>query len=81
MITARVTSPPQPQRGMKIEVTRPGGRIVRTLWLRGVPKGETVSLSLPRALFADHPGRWHARFVVQRSVRSAISFVVVPASP
>jgi hypothetical protein len=81
VITARVTSPPQPQRGMKIEVTRPGGRIARTLWLRGVPKGETVSLSLPQALFAGHPGTWHARFVVQRSVRSAISFVVVPAAP
>jgi hypothetical protein len=81
VITAHVTSPPHPQRGMKLEVTRPGGRIVRTLWLRRVPKGKTVSLSLPQALFADHPGTWHARFVVQRSVRSAISFVVVPASP
>jgi len=77
VITARVTSPPQPQRGMKIEVTRPDGRIVRTRWLSGVRKGDTVSLSLPQALFADHPGTWHARFVVQRSVRSAISFVVV----
>ena len=81
VITARVTSPPQPQRGMKIEVTRPGGKIVRTLWLRSVPKGETVSLSLPQAVFAEHPGTWHARFVVQRSVRSAISFVVAAASP
>jgi hypothetical protein len=81
VITARVTSPPHPQRGMKIEVTRPGGRIVRTLWLRAVPKGKTVSLALPQALFADHPGTWHARFVVQRSVRSAITFAVVRASP
>jgi hypothetical protein len=81
VITARVTSPPQRQRGMKIEVTRPGGRIVRTMWLRGVPKGETVSLALPHALFADSPGTWHARFVVQRSVRSAIRFAVVPAAP
>ena len=81
VITAQVTSPPRPQRGMKIEVTRPGGRIVRTLWVRDVPKGGTVSLSLPQAVFADHPGTWHARFVVQRSVRSAISFVVAPGSP
>jgi hypothetical protein len=80
VITARVSSPPQPQRGMKIEVIRPGGRIVRTLWLSGLPKDEKISLSLPRALFAEHPGTWHARFVVQRSVRSAISFVVRPAS-
>jgi|KBSMisStandDraft_5_1062788.scaffolds.fasta_scaffold74468_2 hypothetical protein len=81
VITARLTSPPQPQRGMKIEVTRPGGRIVRTLWVGATPKGETVSLSLPKGVIAGHPGTWHARFVVQRSVRSAISFVVVPASP
>jgi hypothetical protein len=62
-------------------VTRPGGRIVRTLWVGATPKGETVSLSLPKGVIAGHPGTWHARFVVQRSVRSAISFVVVPASP
>jgi hypothetical protein len=81
VITARVTATPRPQRGMKIEVIRPGGRIVRTLWVRGVPEGDTVSLSLPPAVFADQPGTWHARFVVQRSVRSAISFVVLAASP
>ena len=81
VVTARVTSPPLAQRGMKIEVTRPDGRIVRTLWLRATPKGETVSVSLPQGVFAGHPGTWHAHFVVQRSVRSAISFVVVPASP
>ena len=76
VITARVTSLPTLARGVKIEVVRPGGRIVRTLWPGRVTVGGTVSVALPRRLFAGHPGVWHARFVVQRSVRSAIAFTV-----
>jgi hypothetical protein len=76
VITARVTSLPTLARGVKIEVIRPGGRIVRTLWPGRVTVGGTVSVALPRRLFAGHPGVWHARFVVQRSVRSAIAFTV-----
>jgi hypothetical protein len=76
VITARVTSLPTLARGVKIEVIRPGGRIVRTLWPGQVTVGGTVSVALPRRLFAGHPGVWHARFVVQRSVRSAIAFTV-----
>ena len=34
VVTARVTSLPRLARGMKIDVIRPGGRIVRTVWLR-----------------------------------------------
>jgi hypothetical protein len=76
VITARVTSLPTLARGVKIEVVRPGGRIVRTLWPGRMTVGGTVSVALPRRLFAGHPGVWHARFVVQRSVRSAIAFTV-----
>ena len=76
VLTARVTSLPDALRGMKIEVIRPGGRIVRTVWLSGARQGETVSVELPRALYLQHPGAWKARFVVQRSVRSAITFAV-----
>lgn len=81
VITARVTSLPRLARGVKIDVIRPGGRIMRTVWLRRVREGETVSVSLPHRLFAHHPGVWHARFSVQRSVRSAIAFVVRPSGP
>jgi len=76
VLTARVTSLPDALRGMKIEVIRPGGRIVRTVWLAGIRQGETVAVELPRALYHEHPGAWKARFVVQRSVRSAITFAV-----
>ena len=81
VVTARVTSLPRLARGVKIEVIRPGGRIVRTVWLRRVREGETVSVALPHRLFAHHPGVWHARFSVERSVRSAIAFAVRPARP
>ena len=77
VITARVTSLPGLARGVKIEVIRPGGRIVRTVWLPRVTVGGTASVALARRLFAPHPGVWHARFVVQRSVRSAIAFTVL----
>jgi hypothetical protein len=76
VLTARVTSLPDALRGMKIEVIRPGGRIVRTVWLAGIRQGETVAVELPRALYEAHPGAWKARFVVRRSVRSAITFAV-----
>jgi hypothetical protein len=78
VITARVTSLPHLVRGAKIEVIRPGGRIVRTVWLPRVTAGVTVCVGLPRRLFADHPGVWHARFIVERSVRSALAFTVRP---
>ena len=76
MITARVTSLPRLARGIKIEVIRPGGRIVRTVWLPRVTVGGSMSVALPHRLFATHPGVWHARFSVERSVRSAIAFSV-----
>jgi hypothetical protein len=76
VITARVTSLPRLARGVKIEVIRPGGRIVRTVWLPRVTVGGNVSVALPHRLFATHPGVWHARFSVERSVRSAIAFSV-----
>jgi hypothetical protein len=76
VITARVTSLPRVARSVKIEVIRPGGRIVRTVWLPRVTAGKTASVALAHRLFAGHPGVWHARFVVQRSVRSAIAFTV-----
>ena len=80
VVTARVTSLPDLERGMKIEVLRPDGRIVTTTWLHGVRQGQSVSVTVRRALFARHPGRWRARFVVQRSVRSAIAFAVRPVT-
>jgi hypothetical protein len=76
VITASPTSLPRLARGIKIEVSRPDGRIVRTEWLSGIRLGETARVTLPRAIFARHPGRWKARFIVQRSVRSAITFAV-----
>jgi hypothetical protein len=77
VITVRLTVLPRLARGMKVEVIRPDGRIVRTLWIsRAIRQGETVPVTLARAVFARHPGRWRARFVVQRSVRSAITFAV-----
>ncbi|MDX6562413.1 MAG: hypothetical protein QOD65_2227 [Gaiellales bacterium] len=76
VITARVTSPPSFARGTKIEVVRPDGRIARTAWFGRVGKGEALRLVLPHSSFADNPGVWHARFIVQRSVRSAIAFTV-----
>ncbi len=79
VVSARVTALPSRARGMKIEVIRPDGRIVRTAWLHDVSQGATVRVQVPRALFAPHPGRWRARFVVQRSVRSAVAFLVRPA--
>jgi hypothetical protein len=76
VITARVTAPPSVARGLKIEVVRPDGRIARTLWLSRPSEGETVTVLLEHASFAGHPGVWHARYVVRRSVRSAIAFTV-----
>ena len=76
VITARVTALPTFLRGMKVEVIRPDGRIVRTSWIRAPRQGETVPITLAHAVFGRHPGRWHARFVVQQSVRSAITFAV-----
>jgi hypothetical protein len=63
-------------RGLKLEVVRPGGRVVRTVWLTAPQQGETATVELPQALYADHPGTWRARFVVRRSVRSAVAFTV-----
>jgi hypothetical protein len=80
VITARVTSLPPIARGVKLEVIRPGGRIVRTVWLGRVRAGQTVSVALAHRLLAGHPGLWHARFIVQRSVRSAIAFRVRAAA-
>ena len=74
VVTARVTSPPLPQRGMKIEVTRPDGRIVRTLWLRAIPKGETVSVSLPQGVFAGPPG--HLACALRRAALRALGDLV-----
>jgi hypothetical protein len=76
VITAQVTSPPGVARGLKIEVVRPDGRIARTRWLGRLREGERVSVALPRASFAGHPGVWHARYVVRQSIRSAIAFTV-----
>jgi hypothetical protein len=76
VVSARVTALPALRHGIKIEVMRPGGRIVRTLWLRDLALGATVRVPLARPLYERHPGRWRARFVVQGSVRSAIAFVV-----
>lgn len=76
VITARVTALPTFLRGMKVEVIRPDGRVVRTSWIRAPRQGETVPITLAHAVFGRHPGRWHARFVVQQSVRSAITFAV-----
>ena len=76
VITARVSSlPPNPQ-GMKVDVIRPDGRNARTEWLHAVSRGETVRITLTHSIFADHPGKWRARFVIHRSVRSAITFSV-----
>jgi hypothetical protein len=79
VITAQVTSPPGVARGLKIEVVRPDGRIAGTRWLGRLREGERVSVALPRASFAGHPGVWHARYVVRQSIRSAIAFTVRPA--
>jgi hypothetical protein len=76
VITAQVTSPPGVARGLKIEVVRPDGRIAGTRWLGRLREGERVSVALPRASFAGHPGVWHARYVVRQSIRSAIAFTV-----
>jgi hypothetical protein len=76
VVTARVTSLPRLARGVKIDVTRPDGRIVRTVWLGRIRQGNTVRVELPPALYARHPGTWHVRFSVRRSVRAAIAFAV-----
>jgi hypothetical protein len=76
IVTALVTSPPHAARGLKIEIERPDGRIARTFWPERVRRGETLTVELRHASFAGHPGVWHARYVVRRSVRSAIAFTV-----
>jgi hypothetical protein len=76
VITARVTSLPSLARGIKIDVIRPDGRIVGTTWLHAVSHDQTVRVTLARPVFASHPGKWRARFVVQRSVRSVTAFAV-----
>jgi hypothetical protein len=76
VVTARVTSPPHAGRGTKIELVRPDGHIARTVWPGRVRDDETLTVELTHAGFAGHPGVWHARYVVQRSVRSAIAFRV-----
>jgi hypothetical protein len=81
VITARVTVPAGAARATKIEVVRPGGRVVRTRWLVRPRDGATVRVALAPASFAAHAGVWHARYVVQRSVRAAIAFTVRKARP
>ena len=75
-----MTALPDIQRAMRIDVVRPDGRIVATTWLRGVSRGQIVRITIARAVFARHPGRWQARFSVQHSVRSAIAFAVRTAA-
>ena len=80
VITARVTSPP-PAAARDEDRGDPPGRQDRphAVVARRHRRARRSASRCRRRSSQTTPGTWHARFVVQRSVRSAISFVVVPA--